>query len=161
MTIPIREVHEQEASIQVTDGNYALFAHQRTAAREISDALAEHPRRVILHMPTGAGKTRTAMNVIADHLRSYEPTLVIWLANTEELCEQSAAEFEKAWSYLGNREVGVYRFWGNYELTLLKKGHFAENLTRYHTTLNLYDPLFSGHIEFFQRSHKPTKRKSF
>jgi len=37
-------------------------------------------------------------------------------------------------------------------LTLLKKGHFAENLTRYHTILNLYDPLFSGHIEFFQRS---------
>ncbi len=37
--------------------------------------------------------------------------------------------------------------------TLLKKGHFAENLTRYHTILNLYDPRFSGHIEFFQRSH--------
>lgn len=118
LTVPIREVHEQEASVQVTGGNYALFAHQRAAAREISDALAEHPRRVVLHMPTGAGKTRTAMNVIADHLRSHEPTLVIWLANTEELCEQSAAEFEKAWSYLGNREVGVYRFWGNYELSL-------------------------------------------
>ena len=40
------------------------------------------------------------------------------------------------------------------EKTLLKKGHFAENLTRYHTTLNLYDPRFSGHIEFFQRSQR-------
>ena len=37
-------------------------------------------------------------------------------------------------------------------MTLLKKGHFAENVTRYHTILNLYAPLFSGHIEFFQRS---------
>ncbi len=40
-----------------------------------------------------------------------------------------------------------------HQMTLLKKGHFAENLTRYHTTLNLYDPRFLGHIEFFQRSH--------
>jgi len=39
-------------------------------------------------------------------------------------------------------------------MTLLKKGHFSENMTRYYTTLNLYDPRFSGHIEFFQRSHE-------
>ena len=58
------------------------------------------------------------MNVIAEHLRSNEPTLVIWLAHTEELCEQSASEFEKAWSYLGNREVDVFRFWGDRELPL-------------------------------------------
>ena len=37
-------------------------------------------------------------------------------------------------------------------MTLLKKGHFAENLTRCYTTVNLYEPRFSGHIEFFQRS---------
>ena len=67
-------------------------------------------------MPTGAGKTRTAMNVIAEHLRRNEPTVVIWLAHSEELCEQAASEFEKAWSCLGNRSVDVWRFWGNREL---------------------------------------------
>ncbi len=118
LAAPVHEVHEQDPSTQVSSGGYALFAHQRTAVREITKALAEPPRRAVLHMPTGAGKTRTAMNVIADHLRAHEPTLVIWLANTEELCEQAASEFEKAWSYLGNREVGVYRFWGNHELSL-------------------------------------------
>lgn len=118
LRVPANEVHELGSSARVSNGNYALFAHQRTAAQQIRDALAEHPRRVLLHMPTGAGKTRTAMNVIADHLRAYEPTLVIWLANTEELCEQSASEFEKAWTCLGNREVGVYRFWSDHELSL-------------------------------------------
>ena len=120
LSAPIQEVQQQEPAVQQGFSQYPLFAHQRLAARKVSQQLREHPHRVVLHMPTGAGKTRTAMNVIAEHLRSHEPTLVIWLAQTEELCEQSASEFERAWRYLGNREVGVFRFWGNRELPLEK-----------------------------------------
>ena len=69
-------------------------------------------------MPTGAGKTRTAMHVIADHLRSREPALVVWLASSEELCEQSAVAFRETWQSLGDREVMVHRFWGDRELDL-------------------------------------------
>jgi DNA repair protein RadD len=93
-------------------GQFALFKHQRDAARKVKQALAHEPRRVLLHMPTGAGKTRTAMHVIADHLRANEPALVIWLAYSEELCEQAAAEFEQTWAGLGDRAVNVQRFWG-------------------------------------------------
>jgi len=93
-------------------GQYSLFEHQRKAVYEIKERLRARPHRVVLHMPTGAGKTRTAMNIIAEHLREHEPTLVVWLAQTEELCEQSAAEFEGAWARLGNREVDIFRFWG-------------------------------------------------
>lgn len=118
LSVPQTEQREPELSARSSPGQYALFAHQRAAAREVSHALAEHPRRVVLHMPTGAGKTRTAMNVIADHLRWHEPTLVIWLANSEELCEQSAAEFERAWHHLGNRDVSVFRFWGSHSVDL-------------------------------------------
>ena len=118
LNAPRREVHEQTPATRIGTGNYSLFAHQRAAARGVIHALEENPNRVVLHMPTGAGKTRVAMSVIADHLRKHEPALVIWLANSEELCEQSASEFEKAWGYLGNREIGVYRFWGNRELSL-------------------------------------------
>ena len=67
-------------------------------------------------MPTGGGKTRVAMNVIADNLRQYEPALVIWLAYSEELCEQAVDEFQRAWSALGNRQLGVHRFWGPFDL---------------------------------------------
>jgi len=134
LSAPILEEKEQADSIQASCGHYSLFAHQRVAARKIAHALNEHPKRVILHMPTGAGKTRTAMNVIAEHLRKEEPTIVIWLANTEELCEQSAIEFEKAWSHLGNREVGVFRFWGNHELSLdddnVRDGIFIGGLSK-------------------------------
>ena len=58
------------------------------------------------------------MNVIADHLRNNEPTLVIWLAYSEELCEQAVTEFEKAWDYLGDRPLSTYRFWGSHDLDL-------------------------------------------
>ncbi len=118
LSVPLLEVREQTPATRIGTGQYSLFAHQRAAARDVIHALEENPNRVVLHMPTGAGKTRVAMSVIADHLRKHEPTLVIWLANSEELCEQSASEFERAWGCLGNRDVGVYRFWGNRELSL-------------------------------------------
>ncbi len=118
LNAPVREVHEQTPATHFSPGQYSLFAHQRAAVRAVTCALEENPNRVMLHMPTGAGKTRVAMSIIADHLRKHEPKLVIWLANSEELCEQSASEFESAWSYLGNRDIGVYRFWGNRGLAL-------------------------------------------
>lgn len=97
---------------------YSLFLHQRKAILKVKQYLSLDPKRVLLHMPTGAGKTRTAMSVIADHLRSQESTLVVWLAYSEELCEQAVSEFQRAWQYLGDRDVSLYRFWGNYELEL-------------------------------------------
>ncbi len=92
---------------------YSLFAHQRRAVREIEDIFRSPKKRCILHMPTGSGKTRTTMNIICNHLRENEPSVVIWLADSEELCEQAAEEFEKSWANLGDRNLSVYRYWGD------------------------------------------------
>ncbi|MEM8779494.1 MAG: DEAD/DEAH box helicase [Cyanobacteria bacterium P01_G01_bin.49] len=105
-------------SIIESSPQYSLFTHQRHAAKQVKHYLTQSPRRVILHMPTGAGKTRTAMNIIADHLRAHEPTLVIWLAYSEELCEQAVNEFQRAWGTLGNRDLSIYRFWGSHQLDI-------------------------------------------
>ena len=99
-------------AMQVPAG-YALFDHQRAAAERVMDALADTPHKVVLHMPTGAGKTRTAMHIVATHLRQHEPTVVCWLAQNAELLDQAADEFENAWRYLGNRETGLVRFWSH------------------------------------------------
>ena len=93
--------------------DYALFDHQRAVAKRVMDALADTPHKVVLHMPTGAGKTRTAMHIVATHLCQYESTVVCWLAQNVELLDQAADEFENAWRYLGNRETGLVRFWGH------------------------------------------------
>ena len=103
------------ADIVDIDPQYGLFPHQRDACLKTKDCLQETHPRAVLHMPTGAGKTRTAMHLIVHHLNAYEPTVVIWLAYSEELCEQAASEFETAWRHLGNRAVPVFRFWGAHQ----------------------------------------------
>ncbi len=120
VAIPENETHVQARSEETLNPRYALFKHQRDAAREVQAKLSEWPFRVVLHMPTGAGKTRTAMHIVAEHLRRSEPKLVLWLAHTEELCEQAASEFARAWDYLGNREVSLHRFWGAHALDPVK-----------------------------------------
>lgn len=96
-----------------TTPQYGMFPHQRLAAGRAQRMLYSGERRVVLHLPTGVGKTRTAMNIICDHLRRHEPTVVVWLARGRELLEQAAVEFEQAWTVLGNREVAVARMWGD------------------------------------------------
>jgi len=118
LVVPSTEESEETPSSDLATPQYALFAHQRSAAAKVKQYLQKEPRRVMLHMPTGAGKTRTAMHIIADRLRSQEPTLVVWLAYSEELCQQAATEFQRAWKYLGDRDLSIYRFWGNHELDL-------------------------------------------
>lgn len=135
--MPIQEEIEFSPEIKLTKANYALFSHQRAAVKKVQKKLKIGRRRVILHMPTGSGKTRTAMNVIAEHLRENEPSVVIWLAHGEELCEQAAVEFEKAWSYLGNRNLKVYRFWKhrNIDVEDVQDGFVVAGLSKLYSSV--------------------------
>jgi DNA repair protein RadD len=116
---------------------YQLFDHQRRAVREARTLLAEEPHRVVLHMPTGSGKTRTALNLICEELRRAEPALVIWLAYSEELCEQTATEFESAWEELGDRTVSLLRYWGSHGLDLdeTQDGFLVAGLAKMYSTV--------------------------
>ena len=66
-----------------------------------------------MHMPTGSGKTRTAMNILADFLRNneFKDKSILWIGDRNHLCEQAALEFEQAWSYLGNNSANVIRLY--------------------------------------------------
>lgn len=120
------------ASTEIFSPGYSLFKHQRKAVRNVKMLLNQQPYKVLLHMPTGSGKTRTAMNVIADHLREREPTIVTWLAASEELCEQAVGEFQKAWHQLGNRSIEIYRYWGTHKIDIkeVKDGFFVAGLPK-------------------------------
>jgi superfamily II DNA or RNA helicase len=93
---------------------FGLFAHQRSVVRRTHQRIGTGLGRTLIHMPTGAGKTRTAMHLVAQILNENEPCAVSWLASSRELLEQAAETFEKAWQTLGNRPVRLVRFWGNY-----------------------------------------------
>ena len=108
-----RAPKDSAPSVRTAVASYALFDHQRRAAQKVNRLLSDQPRKTVLHMPTGSGKTRTAMHIITSRLKESEPTLVCWLAQNAELLEQAADEFENAWKCLGNRNVEIFRFWGN------------------------------------------------
>lgn len=98
---------------------FGLFPHQREAADAVANAVRGGHGRVVLHMPTGAGKTRTAMHVVSRFLCAMEPRVVVWLASSAELLDQAADAFQEAWLHLGNRDVDLLRFWGDHAPDLL------------------------------------------
>lgn len=90
---------------------FGLFEHQRLTAEATREALSQS-RSVLLHMPTGSGKTRTAMHLISEHLRARERALVFWLSEQPEVLNQGADAFIQAWSNLGDRPLEVHRLYG-------------------------------------------------
>jgi superfamily II DNA or RNA helicase len=99
---------------QSTAGQFGLFAHQRSVVRRTYSKIGAGYGRTLIHMPTGAGKTRTAMHYAARVLNESEPCVVAWLASSRELLEQAAETFETAWAALGNRALLLHRFWGDF-----------------------------------------------
>jgi DNA repair protein RadD len=59
--------------------------------------------RCIIQMPTGSGKTRTSMEIVCETINETGRD-VIWLANTEELCDQAFESFQEIWHFLGKRK---------------------------------------------------------
>ena len=114
--------------------DFGLFDHQRRAAARVIDALEGGFGRVVLHMPTGAGKTRTAMHVLCQFLNDSDSTLIVWLAASAELLDQASEAFQNAWSKLGNRSVHMVRFWGDYtpDLSGINDGIVIASLQKMH-----------------------------
>ena len=82
--------------------------------------------RFIIQMPTGSGKTRTAMEIIADTFnRDGDNCLIFWLVYSEELCEQAVESFSDIWRHIGNKTVKLVRAWGKNKLALHENDSFA------------------------------------
>ena len=122
----------------VISPNYSLFFHQIEVLESVKKLLNKPVKKAMLHMPTGAGKTRTAINLICDYLKQNPDSLVVWLAHTEELCQQAHDEFNKGWGIIGNRDIQSFKLFKNYRFDLqnIKKGFavlsldYAFSLTR-------------------------------
>ncbi|MCJ0804005.1 DEAD/DEAH box helicase [Vibrio vulnificus] len=100
-------------SIAYLEPAYGLYPYQQDISRQVFDSLNSRKERVLIHLPTGAGKTRTAMNIACEHLRESPTNVVLWLADREELCSQAYEEFSKAWKSLGNRSTSLYGFYSS------------------------------------------------
>ena len=136
------------SAVTETKPTYGLFDHQRRAAKQLIPHLLEDDRRVVLHLPTGVGKTRTAMHVVAEWLRANEPSVVVWLASGTELLEQAVAAFESAWHHLGDRPVRVGSLWGDRTLSLedFEDGFLAVGLAKAWAMMSRSDPGWAARL---------------
>ena len=127
---------------------YGLFDHQRSAIRRLEPLLAQDDRRAVLHLPTGVGKTRTAMHVVAASLRHHDPSVAVWLASGRELLEQAARAFQQAWIHLGTRPVQVGAMWADQmpNLDRFADGFLAVGLAKGWTMLSRTAPDWAARL---------------
>lgn len=91
--------------------------------RQVLEVLTAQPgdNRAVLTLPTGAGKTRTTVEALTDWwLSDREAQFILWIAQSDELCEQAVQAFKEVWIDRGDRDdqrvrdtLRIYRFWGN------------------------------------------------
>ena len=99
---------------------YELLDYQYIIKQRVLHIL-EQPyelKRMLVHMPTGTGKTKTMMHTITNYinLSLKKKGLVIWIAHTTELLDQAYTTFMNVWSHLGIGKINVYKFWSKYDL---------------------------------------------
>ncbi|WP_172835258.1 DEAD/DEAH box helicase [Mycobacterium gordonae] len=106
-----------------------LHDYQQVVSKRLLDLLiGRGHRRGIVSLPTGAGKTRVAVQTIIEAIRdgrldgnaSETPFSgpILWLADGEELCEQAIDAWSYLWRAVGRQDTQLIlsRFWSSYEM---------------------------------------------
>ena len=115
---PIEEIESDSAIIPEDDGkvSYGLHFYQAEVEKKAKHILYSDEKagnRCLIHMPTGAGKTRTAMDLLCNIMNEQSSAMILWLAYNVELCEQASKEFKSMWFHKGNREVKIINLFGD------------------------------------------------
>ena len=106
----IQDVPPLKVPPKLADFQEGLKANMR-AVLEQNDVKT----RCVVTLPTGGGKTRVAVEAFIDWMqpRFEEGKYLIWIAQSEELCEQAIACIEQMWaSRPFVRPLRIYRFFG-------------------------------------------------
>ena len=91
--------------------DYQYYIKQRVLNNLNSENMLE---RMLVHMPTGTGKTKTTMHIITNYINFTleKKGIVIWIAHTTELLQQAYDTFVSVWSHLGDGAINAYKLWG-------------------------------------------------
>ena len=81
--------------------------------------------RGLVALPTGSGKTRVAVEALIRfvHEAEFDP-LVLWIAQSDELCEQAVDAWRYAWSAIApaGERLTISRLWGANDATPVDEG---------------------------------------
>ena len=76
--------------------------------------------KMVVRMPTGTGKTKTAMHTIVNQyvFKMKKEGLVIWIAHTKELLDQAYETFCNVWKHIGWGSVQTYKMWDKFDVSI-------------------------------------------
>lgn len=97
-----------------------LHTYQKKMSEDLRTVLTQPSangpgQKAMVELPTGAGKTRVATETV---LRLFVDEVIsgtiLWIAQSEELCEQAVQTFQTVWRYLADeRPLTIGRLWGS------------------------------------------------
>jgi superfamily II DNA or RNA helicase len=94
---------------------------EKIAGRMHRLLMQETPGRAMLSLPTGAGKTRIAVEAVIRYLKEHGSLgpagPILWIAQSEELCEQAVQSWRYVWEKagVGGTRLTISRFWSGRE----------------------------------------------
>ncbi len=121
---PKRDAPDYE-EVEVYQRPKELYDYQESLKQQLLDVLRAPAdrNRAILSLPTGAGKTRTVVEALVEALAAgiLRRPCVLWIAQSEELCEQALSTFRPIWQARGKagEVLRLHRFWGRKHLPIL------------------------------------------
>ena len=100
-------------------GMNELYDYQYMIKQQAINDLSNEEKglyKILIHMPTGTGKTKTTMHIISHYINhiSKAKGLIVWIAHSDELLRQAYETFMSVWKHLGQRNLTVYKGWNGY-----------------------------------------------
>ncbi|MGC8920732.1 DEAD/DEAH box helicase [Streptomyces sp. PG2] len=96
-----------------------LHDYQERLAANIFHMLDRaQPQRGMLSLPTGAGKTRVTAEAVIRWIKQDDDLggPILWIAQTEELCEQAVQSWKFVWDKVGaEKQLSISRLWSTNE----------------------------------------------
>jgi superfamily II DNA or RNA helicase len=114
---------------------------QKDLRLQLLEVLSAGPRqnRGILTLPTGAGKTRTAVEALVHWRQTVTARRgILWVTQSEELCEQAVQAFREVWIDQGHRPgavrdtLSINRLWGGRRVVPASPGVVVASIQKLH-----------------------------
>lgn len=122
-----------------------LHDYQKELKQRLLQVLDAAPgaNRALLSLPTGAGKTRTAVEALIDWWAAddIDRGFVLWIAQSDELCEQAVQAFREVWVDRGwkcheRRILRLHRVWGTRQIPDSAGGVAVASIQKLYQAMN-------------------------
>ena len=91
---------------------FGLEKFQIRIKNQLIQKIKNNDLKTIIHMPTGSGKTRTSIASLLEYnleKNFLSDNFIIWLAHSDELCDQAKDSFENLWNTYGTHDLPLIR----------------------------------------------------